>query len=77
MMKAINIALPDLFVIVVLTSGLPPEYEAVMEGEAQCTGTMRKGGKAVDNLSMLTSYCYIRCTCIRLQEISKVSRKPR
>ena len=28
----------------------------VMEGEAQCTGTMRKGGKAVDNLSMLTSY---------------------
>ena len=29
-MKAIDIALPDLFVIAVLTSGLPPEYEAVL-----------------------------------------------
>ena len=35
----------------------------LMEGEAQCTGTMRKGRTAVDNLSMLTSYCYIRYTC--------------
>ena len=30
MMKVIDIALPDLFVIVVLTSGLPPEYEAAV-----------------------------------------------
>ena len=29
-MKVIDIALPDLFVIVVLTSGLPPEYEAAV-----------------------------------------------
>ena len=38
-----------------VTEDRDEEYE-VMEGEAQCTGTMRKGGKAVDNLSMLTSY---------------------
>ena len=48
------------------------EPSSLMEGEAQCTGTRGKEGKAVDNLSMLTSYCYIRYTCIRLQEISKV-----
>ena len=35
----------------------------LMEGEAQCTRTMRKEGKAVDNLSMLTSYYYIGYTC--------------
>ena len=45
-----------------------------MEGEAQCTGTRGKEGKAVGNLSMLTSYYYIRYTCIGLQEISKVGR---
>ena len=28
----------------------------LMEGEAQCTGTRGKKGRAVDNLSMLTSY---------------------
>ena len=32
------------------------ERESLMEGEAQCTGTRGKEGKAVDNLSMLTSY---------------------
>ena len=32
------------------------QRERLMEGEAQCTGTIRKGGKAVGNLSMLTSY---------------------
>ena len=42
----------------------PPSLrEQVMEGEAQCTGTRGKEGKAVGNLSMLTSYCYIRYTC--------------
>ena len=30
MMKAIDITLPDLFVIVILTSSLPPEYEAAV-----------------------------------------------
>ena len=30
MMKAIDIALPDLFVTVVLTSSLPPEYKAAV-----------------------------------------------
>ena len=40
-----------------------PLKPTVMEGEAQCTGTMRKRGKAVGNLSMLTSYWYIRYTC--------------
>ena len=30
LMKEINIALPSLFVIVVLTSGLPPEYESAV-----------------------------------------------
>ena len=35
----------------------------LMEGEAQCTGTRGKERKAVGNLSMLTSYCYIRYTC--------------
>ena len=30
LMKEIDIALPDLFVIVVLTSGLPPEYESAV-----------------------------------------------
>ena len=28
----------------------------LMEGEAQCTGTRGKEGRAVGNLSMLTSY---------------------
>ena len=32
------------------------QRDSLMEGEAQCTGTRGKEGKAVDNLSMLTSY---------------------
>ena len=32
------------------------QRERLMEGEAQCTRTIRKEGKAVGNLSMLTSY---------------------
>ena len=36
--------------------GVGSKDSYVMEGEAQCTGTRGKEGKAVDNLSMLTSY---------------------
>ena len=49
---------------------------SIMEGEA-LHRDYEERRKAVDNLSMLTSYLYIRYTCIRLQEISKVGRKPR
>ena len=49
---------------------------SILEGEA-LHRDYEERRKAVDNLSMLTSYLYIRYTCIRLQEISKVGRKPR
>ena len=45
------------------SSGVHQPTKKIMEGEAQCTGTRGKEGRAVGNLSMLTSYSYIRCTC--------------